>query len=930
MSTNPGRVEESSGLSQPISHPPPSRFLAILALLIFLAEMVAMIILYFLNIPDYAAETLLDGIIMLSLILPGLYFIQLKPLIKEIEERDRAEGALRASESLLRRILESLPVGVWITDKNGQIIHGNPATRQIWGGARYVGIEQYGEYKGWWADTGVRIEPEQWAAARAISHGETSLNEEVEIESFDGAHKIILNSAVPIVDEKAAIQGAIVVNQDITRRRRAEKELIRTNELLERFFSSIDTLIAYMDRDFNFIRVNDTYARSGGHPPEFFIGRNHFDLYPHEENQVIFRRVAETGEPFSVLEKPFENPEFPERGVTYWDWNLQPVKETDGKVEGLVLSLIDVSERKRAELQLEHQNQDLRELTKAEHRQRELAEGLVQATIALNTSLKLDQVLCSVLEQIRKAIPFQGADIVLVEGKTLQVASCLGFEDYPQGIPSIQESYNLDDYPLLQQVCSTFQPAIFDSVTDHIDWRANAGMEWVRAYVAAPLIIDGAVTGIIELTSEFPEAFTQDAVEQLIAFTAPAALALHNAQVYNAESTARQVAETLSAAAQALTQTLDLEHVFDTLLDHIHGIIHSDTAGVTLLEDETRLVVRALRGFGEWADVELIPTFPITGMTDSVIRRLNSDRRSLFIPNTDINPISDHPTHNGHIRGWLVVPIIASEKIIGLVEFGKAGEEPFVPEQIQWAEALVGQAAVAIQNAWLFEQVRASSERLQSLARKLVEIQENERYNIARELHDEAGQALSSMKLSLGKLESDPDCPQHVRQRLLDLKGVADSVLEELHRLAMDLRPVALDRLGLVAALEQFAYNMHSEWLSVQFKAVGFEGERLSKDLETALYRIVQEALTNVVRHAHASNVGILLERSDGKVRVFIEDDGIGFETDLLERIERLGLVGMRERAEMFAGILTIESSAGKGTSVIVEVPVVHTDPYRG
>jgi signal transduction histidine kinase len=146
-------------------------------------------------------------------------------------------------------------------------------------------------------------------------------------------------------------------------------------------------------------------------------------------------------------------------------------------------------------------------------------------------------------------------------------------------------------------------------------------------------------------------------------------------------------------------------------------------------------------------------------------------------------------------------------------------------------------------------------------------------------------------------------------------------VLEELHRLAMDLRPIALDRLGLVPALEQYAANLCSEGLSVQFKAVGFDGERLPQDIETSLYRIVQEALTNIVRHAQASSIGILLERDMGRVKVFVEDDGTGFETDVAERRGRLGLIGMRERAEMFGGTLIVESSPGRGTSVIVEVP---------
>ena len=274
-------------------------------------------------------------------------------------------------------------------------------------------------------------------------------------------------------------------------------------------------------------------------------------------------------------------------------------------------------------------------------------------------------------------------------------------------------------------------------------------------------------------------------------------------------------------------------------------------------------------------------------------------------------------------RNWLIVPIIAHDKTIGVVGLGKTEPRYITQHHIRLVEALASQCAVAIQNAWLFEQVRSSSERLQSLARKLVELQENERLHIARELHDEAGQALSILKLNLGRLEQDPECPQQVRQRLQELKTVADNVLEELHRLAIDLRPIALDHLGLVAALEQHAHHLNSDRLTVRFKALGFEEERLPKDLETCLYRIVQEALSNVVQHAQATTVGILLERSEGKVKLFVEDDGIGFNPKIPENQERLGLVGMQERAEMFAGTLTIESYPGKGTSVIVEVPDV-------
>jgi len=144
---------------------------------------------------------------------------------EDITARRQAEQTLRETERTLRSVLEALPVGVWIMDASGMIVHGNPAGLEVWAGARYVGPEQFGEYKAWWLSSGEPIAAEEWAAARAIRNGETSLGEEIEIECFDGTHKLLLNSAIPLFDDRHAIEGAIIVNQDITARKRAEREL---------------------------------------------------------------------------------------------------------------------------------------------------------------------------------------------------------------------------------------------------------------------------------------------------------------------------------------------------------------------------------------------------------------------------------------------------------------------------------------------------------------------------------------------------------------------------------------------------------------------------------------------------------------------------------------------------------------------------------
>jgi signal transduction histidine kinase len=155
------------------------------------------------------------------------------------------------------------------------------------------------------------------------------------------------------------------------------------------------------------------------------------------------------------------------------------------------------------------------------------------------------------------------------------------------------------------------------------------------------------------------------------------------------------------------------------------------------------------------------------------------------------------------------------------------------------------------------------------------------------------------------------------------------NVLESLHQLAMDLRPASLDHLGLVPALLQYVKVIGDRFgIIAQFKAVGVEGERFSSDVETALYRIVQEALTNIVRHAQAARADVLLERRGDRVIVVIEDNGHGFDATAARFAQQghLGLVGMQERAEMLGGSLVIESAVGTGTTIVVEVPYDHSD----
>ena len=219
-------------------------------------------------------------------------------------------------------------------------------------------------------------------------------------------------------------------------------------------------------------------------------------------------------------------------------------------------------------------------------------------------------------------------------------------------------------------------------------------------------------------------------------------------------------------------------------------------------------------------------------------------------------------------------------------------------------------------------ELQISREQVQALSRRLVESLEKERRTIARELHDESGQALTVLKLGLGQLRRSAPAGEETRQRVEELERIVAGVMENLHRLSVNLRPASLDRYGLVAALEQFTEDFQRQSsLHIDLVTAGLDLERLPSAVETALYRIVQEAVTNAVRHAQATHVGVILEKRGERAVAIIEDNGHGFDVDEALHRGRLGLLGMRERAEMLGGTLSIESAPGAGTALFVEVP---------
>ena len=281
-------------------------------------------------------------------------------------------------------------------------------------------------------------------------------------------------------------------------------------------------------------------------------------------------------------------------------------------------------------------------------------------------------------------------------------------------------------------------------------------------------------------------------------------------------------------------------------------------------------------------------------------------------PEVDVGSVARFNARTG-----LWVPLVVQDRPLGvLMVHDKLGPDPrFDADDLRLAETFGDRTAVAVD---------LSARVARDALRRIVTAQELERRRLARELHDETGQALTSILLGLRTVE-DAKGDAEVREATAMLRSLAVTTLQDVRRLAVELRPKALDDFGLVAALERLA-SAFSEQTGITVEISARLGTtRLVPEVETALYRIVQEALTNVAKHAQAQRVSVVLNRSTRSVIAVIEDDGRGFSSQPDPGTSHgfgLGLIGMQERVGLLSGRIQIESTEGSGTTLVVEVPL--------
>jgi len=378
----------------------------------------------------------------------------------------------------------------------------------------------------------------------------------------------------------------------------------------------------------------------------------------------------------------------------------------------------------------------------------------------------------------------------------------------------------------------------------------------------------------------------------------------------------------LNDVGSHIAAMLDLDNLLEQIVSLVQSTFgYHHVAIFTLNHDKQEAVMEALAG-------EFRHLFPLSHSLpfgQGVVGWVALNKECYFTNNSESDQqyVNLYPNVIPTISE-LAVPVILSEEFLGILDVQSPEPNAFDQNDILVMETLANQIAIAIGNANLLEQIKAGRQRLSHLSHRLVEAQEGERRRIAQELHDEIGQTLTALSISLDGLTSY-EMSDQVREQVSDLIKQTQELTAQVHRLSLGLRPTILDDLGLAPAMASLFSRITAQaGLEVSFKHTGINGVRFPPDVEINAYRIVQEALTNIVRHAKVESAMIQVWVESDLLWLQIQDEGSGFDLQsAIDGKKSMGVIGMSERAALTGGILTVETTPGKGTLISARLPLV-------
>jgi signal transduction histidine kinase len=540
---------------------------------------------------------------------------------------------------------------------------------------------------------------------------------------------------------------------------------------------------------------------------------------------------------------------------------------------------------------------------------------LFQTSIALNSELSLDALLQTLVEGAAELTGARYAALGVIDesGQALERFVTTGID--------AEEHAAIGDLPhgrgilgVLIRDATPLRLADLGEDPRSVGFPPNHPP--MHTFLGVPVMLRGLAFGNLYLTEkQGGTQFTAEDQEIVELLAAQAAVAIENARLYESATRWSRELETLHEVVRSLVEEMDLDRLLELVCARLRELIAARVCLIALPESpEGDLVVAAAAAEPSSEPPPLGSRLSrLHSKTGRVLDRRQSARVDSLLEDPEVD--QDEARRMG-ARTGLYVPLIVHGRAIGIVvlhdKLGPNGR--FSENDQRLAEIFAARAAVAVS---LSERVARDT------VRRVIEAQETERRRLALELHDETGQALTSILLGLKAIRA-ADTEQDAEQAEADVRSLVVQALQDVRALAVELRPSALDDYGLVPALQRLAETFSARSGIETSVETSVEG-RLRPEIETTLYRVVQEALTNIVKHAGARHVSIVVSSRGRTVAATVDDDGRGFLADEV-REEALGLLGMRERLALVSGTLTVESSPESGTTVVAEVPLAPRD----
>jgi signal transduction histidine kinase len=536
---------------------------------------------------------------------------------------------------------------------------------------------------------------------------------------------------------------------------------------------------------------------------------------------------------------------------------------------------------------------------------------LFDATIALTSELSLDSLLQKIVETAATITGARYAALGVIDetGRALERFVTTGVD--------AETHAAIGDLPrgrgILGVLIREARPLRLRDLTDDprsVGFPANHPE--MHSFLGVPILLRGVAYGNLYLTEKAGRAEFDEEDEELVTLlAAQAAVAIENARLYESATRWSRQLETLHEVVRSIVEETELSDLLDLVCRRLRELIGARITLIALTERDHDLRIASVDSKGDAAAAHLGDQL-VRGRSKSgrVLERRQSARVDSVLDDPEVD---QEEARRMGVRSGLYVPLLVHERAIGIiVVHDKLGPDArFSDADLRLAEIFAARAAVAVD---LSQRVARDT------VRRVVEAQELERRRLARELHDETGQALTSILLGLKAIRA-AGTDEDAERAEGELRNLVVQALQDVRSLAVELRPSALDDFGLVPALERLVRTFEERSGIRAAVEATHADERLPPEVETVLYRLVQEALTNVVKHAGATSVGVLLARRDGGVSAVVEDDGRGFESDDV-RADALGLVGMRERLALLGGTLAVESMPSSGTALVAFVPL--------